>query len=673
MLAAKREQLLDHQHVAAASVRAHLEHGGHVRCERGMQHRLENLHRRIVLASAVEKQKAETEAEKVQHRIVRELLCLRLGRRRGWGCRVAVVSVSVRTLRRHRGVLLSRRSLDDRRRLRHQRRDDRLRTLLIARGHEHHAKREGGICLHLERLFRACAVVSVTLPRNDGREEAGNLLLAASGVCDAKTKHRRSAHVKVLRAIDAVVQQGVRRVALVAHVGVNHSHGEKRAGDDVRLGAVQVLVNLRQATLDVPHEEHANAPRGGRLAVLLVLVDPLHLRRGGICSLGFAVFATTRRGCGQHELVLAESCVHERIHVRCRKILLRGVRRGAPARASASTLHEVALVHVLRRLGLHHVKVARERQVVLAQPRVRDGTLKRLAQRLRAVTAILEAHGSRPILEVEPVSVTSEKVAQLLPLHGILRVHERRHDVVAGVALQRDAHRILVLAALPVDGVRRGERDVVVGFAEVRRDGQQVKPGAFAVLAVDVPWQRGELVHLDEQVDGVWLCVVQDVERHDEAHEVHEFVVRRGRRTRGRIDGLDGFHLASVELRPDFTRQVLDIFVSPVSNPSVRAVCRGLRDGRSLEPVREALVFVLGSKRHGENGDDIREQESVGLVFGPRAVRLLERVEVRPEELERFRHGRHAGGGFSDLLPHRLDGKFLHPRFVVGFRESRHA
>jgi hypothetical protein len=64
---------------------------------------------------------------------------------------------------------------------------------------------------------------------------------------------------------------------------VEDSNGEQSTRHDLVICRVEVLVNLGQATLNIPQGHHADAGGGAHLAVFLVLKDPVHVggQRGG--------------------------------------------------------------------------------------------------------------------------------------------------------------------------------------------------------------------------------------------------------------------------------------------------------------------------------------------------------------------------------------------------------
>lgn len=73
---------------------------------------------------------------------------------------------------------------------------------------------------------------------------------------------------------------------------------------------------------------------------------------------------------------------------------------------------EVALVHVLRHLGLHHVQVARQRQEVLAELAVAHDLAQRLAQ-------LVVGDGGEAVLQVEGVACLGGRVVALLGGLGV--------------------------------------------------------------------------------------------------------------------------------------------------------------------------------------------------------------------------------------------------------------
>ena len=174
----------------------------------------------------------------------------------------------------------------------------------------------------------------------------GHLLARAAGVGEAEAE--RGAHLDVGGGLvlDVLGEEGQRGVALVAHARVEHAHRQQGARLDVGVRGVEELVDLREAAVDVPEQQRAEGGGGGHHAVLLVLVEPLV-------------------ALGEHELVGAEAHVDEAVDEGRGEVLPGRVdvrRRGGP-------LLEVRLVDLLGRLGLDHVQVARELEVLLRRVR----------------------------------------------------------------------------------------------------------------------------------------------------------------------------------------------------------------------------------------------------------------------------------------------------------------
>mmetsp|Transcript_6730 Transcript_6730/g.27458 ORF Transcript_6730/g.27458 Transcript_6730/m.27458 type:complete len:373 (+) Transcript_6730:773-1891(+) len=313
VLRAHVQQLLDAQHGTRASVGAHLQRH-HAQLAHSRVEDLRDLHRRLDGFLLVEENQAQAQAHEA-----------------GGGLRQLL------------------------RRAAHQRLADGARHLLIAAAHVDHAQAER---CHARGLHAQAVLVERVA------QQLVDLLLAAARVRQAQAHNRARAHVGVL-VPHGVAQKGKRGIALVANARVHHAHREQRARHHMRVGRVQVLVDLRQAAVDVPQRDRAQRRRRGDLAVVLVLVEPAD--------------SAARAGLGGwrgHELVRAEAGVYERVDVGRREVGARTVDR---RRGGLATVDQVRLVDVLGRLGLHDVQIASEREVRLRKARVADGLRERLA------------------------------------------------------------------------------------------------------------------------------------------------------------------------------------------------------------------------------------------------------------------------------------------------------
>ena len=143
VLAASRQHRLHLEHVAAASIRAHLE--GHLKelADAGRQ-RLGNLQRRLHLCLSLQEQQAETEAEELGERVLQVL----------FGAQ-------------------------------HQRLHDRLHALLVAGTNEDQAEGKGG---------KRHDVHGNGLVRDDGDEELLHLFFLATSVRETKAHDSTYAH-----------------------------------------------------------------------------------------------------------------------------------------------------------------------------------------------------------------------------------------------------------------------------------------------------------------------------------------------------------------------------------------------------------------------------------------------------------------------------------------------
>lgn len=333
---------------------------------------------------------------------------------------------------------------------------------------------------------------------DDGDEQLGQVLPLAARVGQPQPEVGGVLD-GVGRALQVLRQQGQGRVVLQPHARRHDADGQQRAGADVLLLAVHELVDLVEALLHVPEQDGAHGGRGAHHAVVLVLVQP-------------------RVTLGRDERVLLVADVHEGVHEGRRQVGTRRVRGlsgpsgVATAPAEASGLSQVALVDVLRRLGLEHVQVLGEQQVVLAEPGVADQLVHLLRVR------VLNVHVA-----------AREDEGQLLPEHVVLHVRQQLHAAV--LVAQRDGHpqRVREVSLLLVDLEGRDQHLVqVLGVRHVVRAAQQVEADALVVGAVDglELEQLVQLLHLEQQVHGLGEGIVLDVERHDVLHQAQQLVHR---------------------------------------------------------------------------------------------------------------------------------------------------
>mmetsp|Transcript_28452 Transcript_28452/g.92938 ORF Transcript_28452/g.92938 Transcript_28452/m.92938 type:complete len:672 (+) Transcript_28452:423-2438(+) len=484
LLAAHREQRLHLEDVARAGVRARVEH--HLAVPRDARaERLGHLERRLHRRLLPEEEEAEPEAHKLGEWL-REVL-----------------------LRAH-----------------HQRRHDALRALHVTRPHKHQTERERRepSHLHVDRVVH-----------HQRRQQLLHFLLARPRVRHAEPHDGADPHRGVL-LVHRLVEERVRRVALVAHVGVHQPDRQQRARHHVVLRRIQVLVNLREPPFHVPQQNRAQARRRTHLSVVLVLEQPVDA-----LPLPFR---------GRHQLVVPEPRVHKGVYKRRCQILARRV-DGWPGRHTP--LHQVRLVNVLRRLRLHNVQVASQSQVVLAQPRVRHNLLKlfELCALLVRVWTFVEVHR---LLELQWVSVSGEEERQLTLLLRVCALVEARADVIVRLHHERHAQRLWQLAHLHVNLVRYVEHCGVVRLGEVGRARDEVKARARVVAFVGVLEQEIESLHLEEEVHRLRFGVVLHVERNNLVHERHE------------VGGVRRFAIRlgpSGELDPDVPGEVAHVLVTP--------------------------------------------------------------------------------------------------------------
>ena len=117
-------------------------------------------------------------------------------------------------------------------------------------------------------------------------------------------------------------------------------------------GGIEVLVDLCEATVDIPQEDEADGGRGGHLTVLLVLEQPV-----------LAVL--------HEQLVLAEARVDESVDEGGGEVLAGAVHVGATPEHWADVV-QVGLVHLVRALGLHNVQLTRQVQEMVVQMAVKN-------------------------------------------------------------------------------------------------------------------------------------------------------------------------------------------------------------------------------------------------------------------------------------------------------------
>mmetsp|Transcript_36083 Transcript_36083/g.62494 ORF Transcript_36083/g.62494 Transcript_36083/m.62494 type:complete len:301 (-) Transcript_36083:657-1559(-) len=289
-------------------------------------------------------------------------------------------------------------------------------------------------------------------------------------------------------------QQRQRGVGLVAHGGGHHAHRQRRARLDVVLARVDELVDLREALLHIPEQDHAQRGRRREHAVVLVLVQPGRVLDG-------------------HERVLPVAGVDEGVHKGGRQVRAGAVHLLAVVAAAREPrrLGQVALVDVLRGLGLHHVQVFGELEEELGHARIADHLV-----------------GLLVVGQLDGVPVPGEEVAHLLldlrrqPL-GLQQLQGRLPVVEA----ERQAQSVAGLPPRAVDRQRRPEHLAqVIRVARVVGQPQQVQAHALVVLLVDLgqPEQVGQPPRLHQQVHGLGLRVVPQVVRHDHRHQLLKIV-----------------------------------------------------------------------------------------------------------------------------------------------------
>mmetsp|Transcript_33113 Transcript_33113/g.104776 ORF Transcript_33113/g.104776 Transcript_33113/m.104776 type:complete len:211 (+) Transcript_33113:2278-2910(+) len=134
------------------------------------------------------------------------------------------------------------------------------------------------------------------------------------------------------------------------------------------------------------------------------------------------------------------------------------------------------------------------------------------------------------------------------------------------------------------------------------------------------------------------------MERRDDVHHGHEV-----------LHGLRRLRLGAVGvLLADLAGQRAHVLVAP--GPEVRLV--------ALELVLEAVAAALLRHGHGQTAEDVGE-EALLLPRAPRRVQLLERLVVRPQELERLRHRRHGRRRAADLRAQVLQRLHVQRRIVA--------
>mmetsp|Transcript_37568 Transcript_37568/g.122884 ORF Transcript_37568/g.122884 Transcript_37568/m.122884 type:complete len:681 (+) Transcript_37568:407-2449(+) len=321
----------------------------------------------------------------------------------------------------------------------HQRRDDCLRDVLVARAGERQAERERR---HRDNLEGRVQV------GDDRHELLEHLRLARAEVGEAEAQQRPHLELRRLRArLDVVVEERERRVALVPHAAVEDADGKQRARLDVGIAHVEKLVDLREPAVDVPAEERAEGGGGGGHAVLLVLVEPLV-------------------ALGQHQLVRAEAEVDKRVDEGGREVGARRVDGGGRGGA----LLEVRLVDVVRCLWLEDVQVASELVEVLRQVRPVHHPVELLRQ---------------PV-DLWPHALPREHVGHLLGDEGVVA---RRHDLGDGVVIPQpegEPHRLREAAQLAQDGDGHLQHLRVLGLGHVGGDLHEVEDDPLLVGLVDV-------------------------------------------------------------------------------------------------------------------------------------------------------------------------------------------
>mmetsp|Transcript_24245 Transcript_24245/g.47023 ORF Transcript_24245/g.47023 Transcript_24245/m.47023 type:complete len:586 (-) Transcript_24245:282-2039(-) len=448
---------------------------------------------------------------------------------------------------------------------------NRLSNVRLPRPHIHQAQRQRRQREELDGRRRV---------RDHRREDIENVLLLCPRVRHAQPKRRPNPLNRRVLCIHLVCHQRQRRVALAAHVCAHDADGERGARPDVVAVAVGELVNLREARVDIPEQDHAE--RGGcrHGAVLLVLVDPLAVAR--------------------HQRVVPEPRVDKRVDKRRREVRPRRVHVGGPS----ALLRQVRLVDVLGGLGLEDVEVPREAEEVLAERRVAD-------DRHQVVVVGGDVEGA----------VSREEETQLLLDQLILARVKHLLSERLIVEPDRDAHRLGRLVHLAVDVIDHLEDHRVLGLRHVVCAVCEVKREACVVCISRVLEDAVHHVHLHEEVARVRLAVVLHVEGHDLLHKQLQVI------------GTLAVGLAHLPLLPNLPRQVLDVLEAPEVETALA----------SAELVPEALPAARARHRHAQDRQHVGELDLVVAVHH-RLERLLHPREVRPKELEGLGHRRHGAG-----------------------------
>mmetsp|Transcript_82 Transcript_82/g.219 ORF Transcript_82/g.219 Transcript_82/m.219 type:complete len:255 (-) Transcript_82:1139-1903(-) len=166
----------------------------------------------------------------------------------------------------------------------HQALEDRLRNLVIAGSHVDHA--QGKRC-HYRTLERGTSV------HDDRGQILHQILTLKASVGKSKTDNG-SQLLKRLVRLQVLAKQSPCRVAFVVDTASDHAKRHQRSGLDVLLRRPLELVDLRQTIINVPQQKHPQRRRSTHHTMLLVLVQP---------SAAF----------DEHQLVIAEPCIYERI------------------------------------------------------------------------------------------------------------------------------------------------------------------------------------------------------------------------------------------------------------------------------------------------------------------------------------------------------------------------
>eukprot|EP01136_Pigoraptor_vietnamica_P003671 Opistho-1_new@33196 len=484
------------------------------------------------------------------------------------------------------------RLLEHRLRTLHHRLENGARDFRVARADRDQAK---GQRRHAHELHRR---IRVAQHRQD---QLNDVLSRRSAVGKAQTNDGASAQdIALVR--DVVAEKGERGVAVVPNARVHKAARKESARLDVILGEVEEAVDLAQAAVHVPQENHTERRSRAHHAVVLVLVQPL--------------VALLR-----HELIVTETGVDERVHKRRRKVLLGRVARAAkrvPRRL------QMALVNVLGDLRFDDVELARECHKLSAEMRVGHPLVERLALRLNV--QLLPAEHERKLVLHRPVCA---RIKDLL-------------DKVAVVELRGDLQCLRVAVELAKDGERRAQQLRVLGALHIVDATCEIEAHARVRLLIDVLLEEVKALDLREKVARLSLRVVLHVERNDLRHETKKIV-----------DAL--FCLLPLLVQPaDLARQMLDVLVTPRTKGVTRA----------HEAVIEALALAILLRRHGDNRQHIG-QKALVLCQVHLAMQLLERGIVRSEKLERLRHRSHRARRRADVVAQSLEGGAVQGRVGI--------